>query len=50
MAGSGPLPSDIQPVANETRDRIITGLVTVVPFVAIVFATINVVGGFLVRF
>jgi len=38
MAGSEPLPSDIQPVANETRDRIITGLVTVVPFVAIVFA------------
>lgn len=38
MAGSGPLPSDIQPVANETRDRIITGLVTVVPFVALVFA------------
>jgi stearoyl-CoA desaturase (delta-9 desaturase) len=34
----GPLPSDIQPVENETRDRIITGLVTVVPFVAIVFA------------
>lgn len=38
MAGSGPLPSDIQPVENETRDRIITGLVTVVPFVALVFA------------
>src|SRR5690242_10605702 len=32
---SGPLPSDIQPVANETRDRIITGLVTLIPFVAI---------------
>jgi stearoyl-CoA desaturase (Delta-9 desaturase) len=31
----GPLPSDIQPVANETRDRIITGFVTVVPFVAL---------------
>jgi stearoyl-CoA desaturase (delta-9 desaturase) len=26
---------DVQPVANETRDRIITGLVTVVPFVAL---------------
>lgn len=26
-----PRPSDVQPVANETRDRIITGLVTVVP-------------------
>jgi stearoyl-CoA desaturase (Delta-9 desaturase) len=38
VAGAGPLPSDIQPVANETRDRIITGLVTLVPFVAIVFA------------
>jgi stearoyl-CoA desaturase (Delta-9 desaturase) len=32
---SGPLPSDIQPVANETRDRIITGLVTLIPFIAI---------------
>ena len=38
MAGSGLLPSDIQPVENETRDRIITGLVTLVPFVALVFA------------
>lgn len=38
MAGSGPLPSDIQPVENETRDRIITGLVTVIPFVALIFA------------
>ena len=35
---AGPLPSDIQPVENETRDRIITGLVTLVPFVAIGFA------------
>ena len=35
MAGAGPRPSDIQPVANETRDRIITGLVTLVPFVAL---------------
>ena len=35
MSGAGPLPTDIQPVANETRDRIITGLVTLVPFVAI---------------
>ena len=32
---AGPQPGDIQPVANETRDRIITGLVTVVPFVAL---------------
>jgi stearoyl-CoA desaturase (delta-9 desaturase) len=35
VAVAGPLPSDIQPVANETRDRIITGLVTLVPFVAV---------------
>jgi stearoyl-CoA desaturase (delta-9 desaturase) len=35
MAESGLHPSDIQPVENETRDRIITGLVTLVPFVAI---------------
>ncbi|MFP5389266.1 MAG: acyl-CoA desaturase, partial [Thermoleophilia bacterium] len=35
MSASGVLPSDIQPVANETRDRIITGLVTLVPFIAI---------------
>ncbi len=34
-ASQGPRPSDIQPVANETRDRIITGLVTLVPFVAL---------------
>src|ERR1700754_2858415 len=31
----GPLPGDIQPVANESRDRIITGFVTVVPFFAL---------------
>jgi stearoyl-CoA desaturase (delta-9 desaturase) len=35
MSGSELQPTDIQPVANETRDRIITGLVTVIPFVAI---------------
>ena len=35
MAESGLHPSDIQPVENETRDRIITGLVTLIPFVAI---------------
>src|ERR1700710_1470554 len=35
MTESGLQPGDIQPVANETRDRIITGLVTVVPFIAI---------------
>jgi stearoyl-CoA desaturase (Delta-9 desaturase) len=38
MTTVGPLPSDIQPVANETRDRIITGLVTVVPFLAVIVA------------
>ena len=38
VSGAGPLPTDIQPVANETRDRIITGLVTLIPFVAIGFA------------
>lgn len=35
MAGRDPLPSDIQPVAHETLDRIITGLATVIPFVAL---------------
>ncbi|HET9184686.1 MAG TPA: fatty acid desaturase [Solirubrobacterales bacterium] len=35
MTTVGPLPSDIQPVENETRDRIITGLVTIVPFIAV---------------
>jgi stearoyl-CoA desaturase (delta-9 desaturase) len=39
-----PLPSDIQPVQNETRDRIITGFVTVVPFVALVVAAWQVWG------
>jgi stearoyl-CoA desaturase (delta-9 desaturase) len=31
----GPQLDDVQPVAHETRDRIITGLVTVVPFCAL---------------
>ena len=44
MATAGPLPSDIQPVANETRDRIITGLVTLIPFVALGFAAWQVWG------
>jgi stearoyl-CoA desaturase (Delta-9 desaturase) len=30
---SGPVADEVQPVANETRDRIITGIVTAVPFV-----------------
>jgi stearoyl-CoA desaturase (delta-9 desaturase) len=38
MTTVGPLPSDIQPVENETRDRIITGLVTIVPFIAVIVA------------
>src|ERR1700710_1482125 len=43
-AGPGPQPGDIQPVENETRDRIITGLVTVVPFVALFVAAWQVWG------
>ena len=30
-----PTAADVQPVANETRDRIITGLVTMLPFIAL---------------
>jgi stearoyl-CoA desaturase (delta-9 desaturase) len=30
--GAGALPKDVQPVTHETRDRIVTGLVTLVPF------------------
>jgi stearoyl-CoA desaturase (delta-9 desaturase) len=30
-----PSPADIEPVANETRDRIITGLVTLLPFLGL---------------
>ncbi len=44
MPAASPLPRDIQPVENETRDRIITGFVTVVPFVALVFAAWQVWG------
>ncbi|HEY2479080.1 MAG TPA: acyl-CoA desaturase [Solirubrobacterales bacterium] len=44
MPETGPLPGDIQPVENETRDRIITGFITVVPFVALVFAAWQVWG------
>ncbi|MEX2193687.1 MAG: acyl-CoA desaturase [Thermoleophilaceae bacterium] len=32
-----PTPDDVEPVANETRDRIITGLITAVPFLALGF-------------
>jgi stearoyl-CoA desaturase (Delta-9 desaturase) len=38
------LPSDIEPVANETRDRVITGLVTLVPFLALFLAAWQVWG------
>src|ERR1700759_1160930 len=41
---SGPQPGDIQPTDNETRDRLITGLVTVVPFVALFVAAWQVWG------
>jgi stearoyl-CoA desaturase (Delta-9 desaturase) len=44
LAMGGPLPTDIQPVENETLDRIITGLVTLVPFVALAFAAWQVWG------
>jgi stearoyl-CoA desaturase (Delta-9 desaturase) len=30
-----PTTDDVQPVANETRDRIITGIVTILPFIAL---------------
>ena len=33
--GVGPTEDDVEPVANETRDRIITGAVTVVPVLAL---------------
>jgi stearoyl-CoA desaturase (delta-9 desaturase) len=32
---AGPSPEDVQPVAHETRDRIITGAVTIVPVLAL---------------
>ncbi len=32
-----PLADDVQPVAHETRDRIITGILTVVPFLMLGF-------------
>lgn len=35
QAPPAPGADDIQPVANETRDRIITGIVTVVPFIGL---------------
>ena len=38
------LPADVQPVENETRARIITGFVTVVPFLALAIAAWQVWG------
>jgi len=38
MTVTAPGPTDIQPVAHELRDRIITGTVTVVPMLAVGFA------------
>jgi stearoyl-CoA desaturase (Delta-9 desaturase) len=35
--GNRPWPDDVQPVANEMLDRALTGLVTVVPFLALIF-------------
>jgi stearoyl-CoA desaturase (Delta-9 desaturase) len=35
VSAQRPLRDDVQPVANERRDRIITGVVTVVPFLAL---------------
>jgi stearoyl-CoA desaturase (delta-9 desaturase) len=34
---SSPAADDVEPVANETRDRIITGVVTGLPFVSLIF-------------
>ncbi len=44
MPNPEPQPSDIQPVEHETRDRIITGLVTVLPFLALGLAAWQVWG------
>jgi stearoyl-CoA desaturase (delta-9 desaturase) len=45
--GSRPLAEAIQPVAHETRDRIITGLLTVVPFLMLGFVVWQLWGGWL---
>ncbi len=37
MTAAAPVDDDVQPTANETRDRIITGIVTVVPFLSLGF-------------
>jgi stearoyl-CoA desaturase (delta-9 desaturase) len=43
--GAVPGPDDIQPVANETRDRIITGTITAVPFLGLAGAMWQAWGG-----
>src|SRR5438309_12113566 len=35
LEGGPPGPDDIQPASNETLDRVLTGLITVVPIVAL---------------
>jgi stearoyl-CoA desaturase (delta-9 desaturase) len=35
LGSRGPSPDDVEPSTNETRDRIITGLVTLIPFLAL---------------
>jgi stearoyl-CoA desaturase (delta-9 desaturase) len=49
MNGSSgrPLASDVQPVAHETRDRIITGILTIVPFLLLGFVAWQVWGDWL---
>ncbi len=42
-----PLADDIQPVAHETRDRIITGLLTVIPFLMLGFVVWQLAGSWL---
>ena len=36
-AAPGPTAADVQPVANESLDRFLTGLITVLPFIALIF-------------
>src|SRR6476620_1593221 len=47
MPGAKPLAEAIQPVEHETRDRIITGLLTVVPFLMLGFVVWQLWGGWL---
>src|SRR5438874_13493640 len=47
VVATQPSRDDIQPVAHETRDRIITGLVTGLPVIGLAFACWQVWGGVL---